>query len=694
MPSSWERIPKELLEAIFDQIKEDEVFLTRIRKRCLFQVMLTCKHWSGIAKEVFYNEHFTIDLKTARKLTKGNTNQRLFLKNIEVTSELANNAAFTTLLSRCPDITKLSIQQGPCTTAPNIYMSLFALSRSKYLSQLQKVEYELDRAREEQLLVHHQQAMLQLRPSLTYLNIVDSTKPSSEHPHMKPPAPFVKWFDQLKDFPRLASVKVNVSTLASFYEMDRFIQKMGSNVTDISITMNYSNVPQPLESLNLAAITRRQAFVESLKIEMALLRIDDLRYIAHKFSSLSYLQIDLWGVAYGEDPAPETLNLSSTQSAKALAEFFEYLTSLSKFLITNVRMDNRHLRQALVDLKKCFQVSHLTLCNILQTSSTSKFSIKCLSKARNGQRGRINLDLEVGTEQLLSVAKLAYEVLGEDVVKLQFGGGLVEHYDDDYNDREFCYTQGDAVILGISLLPSIKTLTATNPGIDSLAPIVNSKTPKLALDLLNLGSFIDLDILFELSQRVKFIGRWVAPDHADWDDMTMTRQHYVLNMPFTTFGEIDISSRDVSRFIIKLSTSSSTTFHGVGLSRDKQLPTEEDYYAEEDDEYPEEYDYQASLDNIGKVTIVCADVKKLKIDTTACDTTRFLILLLTSSTSTCHKVGFYDSDYLEYLTEEDFNNEIENIQEDDDADRVGTMIIGCFDVKKLRVGGTLVIDRE
>lgn len=374
--------------------------------------------------------------------------------------------------------------------------------------------------------------------------------------------------------------------------------------------MKYPVLRQPMETTAPAAIARRQAPLETLKIEMAYLRVEDIKYLMHKFDSVSNLQVDLWGALYDEDPATETLDLNSIQSADTFRQFIEHLTRVPTFLITKIRLFNRHLRQTLTDLKKCFQVKHLTISNLVDTSDTTVFSIKSLSKSRDGQRRPIYLDLEIGSAELLSVAKLVYEVLSDDVVELQFGDGLIDHYDSD-DERYPSHLQGEAVKLGINMLPFLKVLTATYAEIRSMKSIVNPKAPKLALDFLDLGSFTHLEALLQMSQRIKSIKRWVAPCHIDYDE-NMVRQNYVLNMPFTTFGEMEIDSESVGRFIVKLTTSSNTTFHGLGLGKEKQLPTEEDYY-QEDDEDPENYGCEELMEAIGKVTIVCADVKKLKV---------------------------------------------------------------------------------
>lgn len=166
MPSSWERIPKELLEAILDSIEEHEFFTTRIRKKCLFQVMLTCKHWSSIAKDVFYNEQFKINMDTAKNLIADKTTRQLALKNIQVTYELANDAAFIKLLSMCPDLRSLRVEERSYRVAEasnaqkSFYTSLYTLSRSNHLAKLQRVNFPLNRAHADHLLAHHQQAML------------------------------------------------------------------------------------------------------------------------------------------------------------------------------------------------------------------------------------------------------------------------------------------------------------------------------------------------------------------------------------------------------------------------------------------------------------------------------------------------------------------------------------------------------
>lgn len=93
MPSPWEQIPKELLVMVFDQIERYDFSSRHTKKRSLFQLMLTCKHWSSIAKEAFYNEDLKLDLYTAKKLISGKTTKNILLKNIELTLELARDAA-------------------------------------------------------------------------------------------------------------------------------------------------------------------------------------------------------------------------------------------------------------------------------------------------------------------------------------------------------------------------------------------------------------------------------------------------------------------------------------------------------------------------------------------------------------------------------------------------------------------------
>lgn len=48
---------------------------------------------------------------------------------------------------------------------------------------------------------------------------------SRQQNHTQPPKQFVEWFDLLKEFPRLATLEIDVSSLIYLYEMDRFIQK-------------------------------------------------------------------------------------------------------------------------------------------------------------------------------------------------------------------------------------------------------------------------------------------------------------------------------------------------------------------------------------------------------------------------------------------------------------------------------------
>lgn len=119
MPSSWGELPQELLESIIDKIGDDCALIApTVRNRCLIQLQLTCKRWSSVAREVFYNDEFEINVDLAKKLVSCGRNhrQKLWrLKKIMITYELALDVTLKKLLSMCPNLTHLCVLEQPYT---------------------------------------------------------------------------------------------------------------------------------------------------------------------------------------------------------------------------------------------------------------------------------------------------------------------------------------------------------------------------------------------------------------------------------------------------------------------------------------------------------------------------------------------------------------------------------------------------
>ncbi|CAO3654895.1 unnamed protein product [Mucor fragilis] len=616
MPSCWEQLPQELLESIIEKIGDDSVTISEIvRNESLLQLLLTCKRWSSIAREAFYNQEFEINLDLAKQLTTSGIpgQSQLWLKKVRITYNLAIDASLKKLLSMCPYLTHLRVLEDSCddstssnsseasdsanegdSTYPrdareNFYITLANLSCDHHLVNLQEVEFRLKGLRESQLLQCHQRAMFQLRHSLTHLYIPEDTKYYESERFSKQ---LTWWFDTLQDFACLTSLELHLSYRLGLDRIEPWTKKMGPHVTTLSVIVENEPPPVYLNRVDLATVVPHTP-LKLLHLCVDDLQPEDIKYIARKFDRLLDLQIK------GEE------------TTYCLWRLYEYLTRIPNYSIQGMCISVSRLKAVIEDLKEYFCIVRLHFSGrwIGLEPHTIQVSLKCLTKPKDGDRRQAYLKLAVNARKLASCVQLACEVLDEDVLELDICHGMEE---EQHQEFDACTYQGEAVCFGLSLLPSLKTLTASCPRITSMTSIVNLRLPKLSLNHLQLGNYADLSVLFQISQRVQHIEKYVAPEFTFYD-VYGDRYMYLLRMPYTTFGEIKINSVYANRFIIALSTSTSTTYHGVGVGSDLALPTEDDFLSDDDDNDKEEEEEVYDPDNVGRIIIVCFDVKKIKI---------------------------------------------------------------------------------
>ncbi|GAN02494.1 hypothetical protein MAM1_0023d01938 [Mucor ambiguus] len=607
MASSWEEIPQELLESIIDKIGDDcAIIATTTRNHCLLQLQLTCKRWSSIAKEAFYNEEFEINVNLAKKLISRTRNRRqqLWLKKILITYELAIDPSLKKLLSLCPKLTHLRVLERSSNSSysyvstdafgstysiderESFYSALTMLSHHHHLANLRKIEFQLEAPRLSQLLIHHQQAMLQLRHSLTHLYIADDSECHDDDQFSQK---ILGWFDELQNFAWLTSLELCLAYFSCLQNMDLWIQKIGPTITTLCITVKNTAPHLYPKRVDLATIVRH-APLKLLRLDIDDLQSEDLEYIKYKFDRVSDLQITL------------------TESSGSMCQFYAYLARLPKYSIQDMCIPSNRLHDTMMDLKDYFHITHLKFSNNIQfaASETIHISLNCLAGPKDGNPGQACLSLIVDTDELETSVEIVCQVLNEDVVELQICHPHEELLILQSYEFEACYDQAAAVCIGLRLLPSLKSLIASYPGLNFTDSIVRPGELKLSLNYLQLGNFTDLNFFFPLSQRIEHIERWVAPEFTLYG-ADEERYNYFVSMPYTTFGEIKIDSICTTRFIIALYTSSAIIYHEVGVGSNLELPTR--------DEFDSEF-YEADLedpDHVGIIRIDCFDVKKLKI---------------------------------------------------------------------------------
>ncbi|KAL0143650.1 hypothetical protein V8B55DRAFT_1479485 [Mucor lusitanicus] len=603
MPSSWGELPQELLESIIDKIGDDCALIApTVRNRCLIQLQLTCKRWSSVAREVFYNDEFEINVDLAKKLVSCGRNhrQKLWrLKKIMITYELALDVTLKKLLSMCPNLTHLCVLEQPYTDTDStgstdsfdererFYIALTKLSRHHHLAKLRMVEFKLEGERTNDLLDRHMQAMLQLKGSLTHLSIVDATEYRDDSRLSRH---FVGLFDRLQDFAWLTSLELHIAYYCGFQEMDPWIQQIGPNVTALSITVEAKSYRQDLQWEDSTTVVRHTP-LKLLRLDIMDLNNEDLEYIAYKFDRVSDLQ---------------------------MTYFFAYLITLPHYSIQDLHIPSWRLNDIMTDLPYYFHITHLKICSRLNFESEDiDVSLTCLAEPQGGgssNRGQACLSLTMNTNGLAASVAIVCEALNADVLELEICHSNEEILALHDHEFEACSDQGTAVCIALILLPSLTSLIASYSGIDTLEPIRNLGMPKLSLNHLQLGNFTRLPVFFQLSQRVQHIETWIAPEFS-YFDIDGDRHDYVIRMHYTTFGEIKIDCNCAIRFIVAVCTNSSTSYHGIGVGSNLELPTQEDFESDDDDgdDDDNEADLLQDPDHIAKIVIYCYNVKKIKV---------------------------------------------------------------------------------
>ncbi|KAL9542902.1 hypothetical protein MBANPS3_008375 [Mucor bainieri] len=596
MASSWESLPKELLKAIFTN--------SVVRAQDL-QLQLTCKSWNKVAKEIRYHQlhisQFTTRSsveKLIESLQQPNNEARHIVKQFNLCDASHAQDLATTILSLCPNLTTLFGSELNQEATETLLDALYLLRSGGLLQRLEIVRLPLYSTDSGQLEEKYNRAMLKCRP------------------YNAPPQHFIEALDRLAEFPRLKALKITLECITYLYEVDSFIQKLDRKIDTLTICLQNDRVLQPLESVNYSNIMPRP-HMKKLNINIDKLRAEDLEYIMNKFPELESLEVHFIG---DTNEVPASLTLDTTNSLNIMARFLEYLVELPSYVLDWITIPTTRLRPTLSDIKKYIHITELTISDAVPAIPNTHF---CLLPRNATDRyecsGYMFLLTRQQQQQRKSLYEYALDLMKEDIRQLTLECAIEDADPEDEGVRQehtaACKDQGDAVVVALNTLPFLKSLSAENAVITTIAPsTTNPTSSKLKLEKVTFGTGIHPDAYFEMSRRISHVKIFTID--ISYGGNQVDSRGYFINMPHTTFGDIRIKDSWGNHCITKLYTPSGITYHGFGgtsvtLSKD-------------------DYDnWTPSAEKLTKVTICCARVRTIShgektIDIESNQETRFI----------------------------------------------------------------------
>ncbi|KAF1802366.1 hypothetical protein V8B55DRAFT_1479477 [Mucor lusitanicus] len=603
MASSWHLLPREILTMVFKQFVDGRTPAeVASNKAVLLQLQHTCKSWANAARPQLYKHQFFLTLKAAKLLHRvlqqpGNTTRKL-LERIKVTDELANDPLFIDIMQQCRNLTQLSAE-APKTYNSSMYFTSFftilsGLINDCHLPRLSCVGYPLRLLQSNRILDHHQKAMLSLGSTLQFLHILESCVGT----HSVPLQFFVDWINKLKQLPRLQHLIMELVSLSYLYEMDRFINQLGQNITLVGIILGNSRALHPLRPVVCQDITPHSP-LRRLDIILDVIHLEDLVYIMYKFKR----GVTTLGIS--ESKCAPSFELETSQSKDSMTQFFKYLAGTPEYSMSILHVPNSCLRQMLRCMSIYLHIKRLGI-QVIEGPTNRSASIKisnCTSNKRaldRKKKKQADLHLVFGKWGLISNLKFVYQLFEHDIEYLTFNERLKPAGVPGAPAKP-CKVE-KAVELAIDSLPSLKGLVANNAAFRSLERIFDPTAPKRSFDHLRLGGSVQPEFYYQLSQRIESIEHFLQP-YVENVHHQSTRQH-MLDMPYTAFGQIRIVCKGIKRYIVKLCTRHNITYQGIVCCNENlPIPTEEDYHR----------DRGQRGGYIGRITIYCKEIEMLKV---------------------------------------------------------------------------------